>query len=91
MDELARDIAARGILQPIVVGTADERGRYRIRFGSKCWRAARQAGLAEVPVTVARRLGPDLTTVGHHPALLDLPPVLDAAMKTGRCASPRTL
>lgn len=41
--------------------------------------------------TVAKTLGLDLTTVAHHLALLDLPPVVDAAMKTGRCSSPRTL
>lgn len=41
--------------------------------------------------TVASRLGMDLTTVAHHLALLDLPPVLDAALQTGRCTSPRTL
>ncbi|MDP3085267.1 MAG: ParB/RepB/Spo0J family partition protein [Rubrivivax sp.] len=41
--------------------------------------------------TVARNLGLDLTTVAHHLALLDLPPGLDAAMKSGRCSSPRTL
>ena len=41
--------------------------------------------------TVAKALGLDLTTVAHHLALLDLPPVVDAAMKAGRCSSPRTL
>lgn len=41
--------------------------------------------------TVAKKLGLDLTTVAHHRALLDLPPVLNAAMKAGRCSSPRTL
>jgi ParB family transcriptional regulator, chromosome partitioning protein len=133
LDDLARDIAQRGILQPIVACAPDDNGRYRIRFGSKRWRAARQAGLTEVPVTVAtrahdaydqvaenlkrhsltplelarfirrqvdagdsqatiaRQLVIDQTTVAHHLALLALPPVLDAAMKTGRCASPRTL
>jgi ParB family transcriptional regulator, chromosome partitioning protein len=40
---------------------------------------------------VAKGLGMDLTTVAHHLALLDLPPVLDAALQSGRCASPRTL
>ena len=39
--------------------------------------------------TLAKALGLDLTTVAHHLALLDLPPVVDAAMKAGRCASPR--
>jgi len=41
--------------------------------------------------TVARILGLDLTTVAHHLALLDPPPEADAAMKAGRCSSPRTL
>ena len=41
--------------------------------------------------TIAKRLGMDLTTVAHHLALLDLPPELDQALKTGRCTSPRTL
>jgi len=40
---------------------------------------------------VARRLGMNLTTVAHHLSLLELPPVLDDALKTGRCTSPRTL
>ena len=33
----------------------------------------------------------NLTTVAHHLALLDLPPELDQALKSGRCTSPRTL
>jgi len=41
--------------------------------------------------TVARRLGMNLTTVAHHIALLELPPELDEAMKSGRVTSPRTL
>jgi ParB family chromosome partitioning protein len=41
--------------------------------------------------TVAEILGLDLTTVAHHLALLDLPPVVDTAMKAGRCCLPRTL
>ena len=40
---------------------------------------------------VARTLGLDLTTVAHHLALLELPSVVDTAMKAGRCSSPRTL
>jgi ParB family transcriptional regulator, chromosome partitioning protein len=40
---------------------------------------------------VAKRLGMNLTTVAHHLALLDLPPDLDEALKSGRCTSPRTL
>jgi len=40
---------------------------------------------------VARRLGMNLTTVAHHLSLLELPPALDDALKSGRCTSPRTL
>ena len=46
--ELAQDIALRGILQPIVVRRAPS-GRYRVLFGAKRLRAARQAGLEAVP------------------------------------------
>lgn len=41
--------------------------------------------------TIARQLGMNLTAVAHHLSLLDLPPVLDDALKSGRCTSPRTL
>lgn len=133
IDELADDIRERGILEPIVVHPADAAGRYRIHFGAKRLRAARRAGLADVPVvvrdapadpyaqvaenqkrhgltpldmarlirakvdegesnaTIAKRLVMDLTTVAHHLALLDLPPELNDALKSGRCTSPRTL
>ena len=133
IEELAQGIAQRGILQPIVVSDRDDKGRYLIRFGSRRWRAAIQAGLTTVPVIfavearnaydqvaenlkrqnlsqlelaqfirrrvdagesnaeVGRQLGMDLTTVAHHLALLSLPPVLDQALKSGRCESPRTL
>lgn len=133
IEELAQDIAQRGILQPIVVSDGEVKDRYLIRFGSRRWRAAIKAGLTQVPIVfatqrrdaydqvaenlkrqnlsplelaqfirrqvdagesnaeVGRQLGMDLTTVAHHLALLSLPPVLDQALKDGRCESPRTL
>lgn len=133
LGELAADIAERGILQPIVVEMLDLDGRCLIRFGAKRFRAARLAGLTEVPVTVSRRprdpydqvaenlkrhalspldmarfvrgridagesnatiakrLAIDQTTLAHHLSLLSLPPVLEAALASGRCTSPRTL
>lgn len=45
----------------------------------------------ESNAAVAAKLGMDLTSVAHHLALLELPPVLDDAMKSGRCTSPRAL
>jgi ParB family chromosome partitioning protein len=47
--------------------------------------------VGESNATIAKRLAMDITTVAHHLALLDLPPDLDAAMKSGRCTSPKTL
>ncbi|WP_375427643.1 ParB/RepB/Spo0J family partition protein [uncultured Sphingomonas sp.] len=50
LDELAASIAARGVIQPIVVRP---HGReYQIVAGERRWRAARRAGLTEVPVVV---------------------------------------
>jgi len=50
--ELASDIALRGILQPIVVRRTAEQGRYRVIFGAKRLRAAKQAKLETVPVVI---------------------------------------
>lgn len=50
LDELAQTIAARGVLQPILVRPRD--GDYEIIAGERRWRAARRAGLASVPVVV---------------------------------------
>ena len=52
LDELAQDIALRGVLQPIVVRPAADGGRYRVLFGAKRLRAARLAALDTVPVVV---------------------------------------
>jgi len=52
LDELAEDIRQHGVLQPIVVHPVDSSGRYRIHFGAKRLRAARRAGLLEVPVVI---------------------------------------
>ena len=48
--ELASSIAARGLIQPIVV--RPHRGRYQIVAGERRWRAAQKAQLHEVPVIV---------------------------------------
>ncbi len=50
-----------------------------------------QVNAGDSQTTIAKQLGMNLTTVAHHLSLLELPPVLDDAMKTGRCTSPRTL
>ncbi|HEX4772622.1 MAG TPA: ParB/RepB/Spo0J family partition protein [Bryobacteraceae bacterium] len=51
MEELARSIRVHGILQPITVVRAEE-GKFRIVAGERRWRAAKLAGLKEVPTLV---------------------------------------
>jgi ParB family chromosome partitioning protein len=51
LDELAASIRESGIVQPILV-RALAGGRYQIIAGERRWRAAQQAGLAQVPVHV---------------------------------------
>ncbi|KAB2927518.1 MAG: ParB/RepB/Spo0J family partition protein [Dechloromonas sp.] len=53
--ELAASIKAQGVMQPILVRAVDNTPgaeRYEIVAGERRWRAAQQAGLAEVPVLV---------------------------------------
>ena len=53
--ELAESIKAQGIMQPILVrklAVGDNAGKYEIIAGERRFRAARIAGLAEVPVLV---------------------------------------
>ncbi len=51
LDALAASIRAQGLVQPLVV-TAESDGTYSIIAGERRWRAARLAGLEEVPVVV---------------------------------------
>jgi ParB family transcriptional regulator, chromosome partitioning protein len=51
LDDLADSITTHGILQPITVRRLQS-GYYQIISGERRWRAARQAGLSEVPVMI---------------------------------------
>ncbi len=51
-DELAADIAIRGVLQPIVVAPADVQGRHRPWFGGQRLKAAVSAELSVMPVVI---------------------------------------
>src|SRR5215469_15307772 len=50
LEELAASIRANGIIQPLIVRRAGQ--SYQIIAGERRWRAARLAGLAEVPIVV---------------------------------------
>lgn len=51
LSQLADSIAANGIIQPIAVRTG-ENGFYQIIAGERRWRAAKMAGLKEIPVII---------------------------------------
>ena len=51
LSELADSIREHGVLQPIVVRSTAG-GSYQIIAGERCWRAARMAGLSEIPAMV---------------------------------------
>ena len=50
LNELSQSILANGIIQPLVVRRAGS--RYQLVAGERRWRAAKMAGLTEVPVIV---------------------------------------
>lgn len=50
--ELAESIAARGVLQPILVRPGDTPGEYEIIAGERRWRAAQRAQLHRMPAIV---------------------------------------
>jgi ParB family transcriptional regulator, chromosome partitioning protein len=50
LEELAASIRSNGIIQPLIVRRHD--GQYQLVAGERRWRAARIAGLTEVPVVV---------------------------------------
>ena len=52
LDELAESIRLHGVITPITVRAGKKEGYYQIIAGERRWRAARQAGLDEIPAMV---------------------------------------
>ena len=52
LDELAESIRLHGVITPITVRAGKKDGTYQIIAGERRWRAARQAGLDEIPAMV---------------------------------------
>lgn len=51
LDELAASIAARGVIQPVIV-TPHGAGQWRLVAGERRWRAAQKAQLHEIPALI---------------------------------------
>ena len=51
LEQLAMSISEHGVIQPIIVRSLPG-GGYQIIAGERRWRAAKMAGLSEVPVVV---------------------------------------
>ncbi len=51
LEDLAKSIREKGLLQPLVVRTRTD-GEYEIVAGERRWRAAQRAGLHEIPVLI---------------------------------------
>ncbi|MGB7373536.1 ParB/RepB/Spo0J family partition protein [Pontixanthobacter sp.] len=51
LDELAASIAARGVIQPIIVRPLPQ-GRYQLVAGERRWRAAQKAHLHQIPAII---------------------------------------
>ena len=52
LDELARSISQRGVIQPIIVRPLERKGRYQLVAGERRWRAAQRAKLHEIPAII---------------------------------------
>ncbi len=52
LNELTDSIKSRGIIQPIIVRSSNDNGKYEIIAGERRWLAAQKAGLHEVPIVV---------------------------------------
>jgi len=79
LEELASSIATHGIIQPIIV-RKKANGFYEIVAGERRWRAAKMAGLTEVPVIIRELSDEDtaLLAVVENLQREDLNPVEEA-------------
>lgn len=79
IEELAQSIAARGLLQPILVRPLSD-GRYEIVAGERRWRAAQKAGVHDVPVVIRDLSDEDAAEIAliENVQRVDLSPVEEA-------------
>lgn len=79
LDELAQSIAARGVIQPVIVRPMAG-GRYQLVAGERRWRAAQRARVHEIPAIVRDLSERDVTALALIENLQreDLNPVEEA-------------
>jgi len=79
LEALTQSIAARGVLQPLILRETGE--RYEIVAGERRWRAAMRAGLKEVPATIIDCSDAEATQIALIENLQreDLNPIEEAA------------
>jgi len=79
--ELSESIRAKGVLQAILVRPdPKETGKYQIIAGERRWRAAKQAGLTEIPATIRNLDELELLEIGiiENVQRTDLNPIEEA-------------
>ena len=79
LDELAASIAARGVIQPIIVRPT-AKGRFQLVAGERRWRAAQRARMHEIPALVRELSDREVTALALIENLQreDLNPVEEA-------------
>jgi len=79
LDQLSESIRSFGVIQPLIV--KEENGFYSIIAGERRWRAARRAGLSDVPVIIKEYTETDILQVALIENLQrqDLNPIEEAS------------
>lgn len=81
LNELSESIRAKGVLQAILVRPDPKtEGKYQIVAGERRWRAAKQAGLTEIPATIRQMDELELLEIGiiENVQRTDLNPIEEA-------------
>lgn len=81
MEDLARSVRAKGIIQPLLVRPKNDATSYEIIAGERRWRAAQMAGLHAVPVIVREISDTEAAEIAliENVQRADLNPVEEAA------------
>jgi ParB family chromosome partitioning protein len=81
IEELAKSIREKGLLQPLVVRNGQHPNTYEIVAGERRWRASQRAGLHEVPVLIRELTDGEMLEIAliENIQRTDLNPIEEAA------------